>query len=551
MAKEKGFSLVFNQFKVPLKYEYVQPGVELMQMPKIQNDEDARQALGAFAEIPGYRGIPPEFAESLISKQQSPRTLRIVLIADHLKSAQMCAARLCAMHRFGNEQADWDDLLACLSFDLLKKHVCGTCPETWIEGSPQIIFGEKTVAAGLDDEWVDMLSSINRQERDVFVAIMPGQQNQRLIRRLEFEWGYEVFHITENDNSYQSTLLWNALVSQMTPEIKLSSPADLQKLVEIVQGLQDYRGEQYSEWDLCQLVQNVKKRGAQATIKELKQVIGTWNKQKGTAQKELDGLIGLNSVKQQVKRMLAVHQLAHRRKVQGKSEFETHNHLAFAGAPGTCKSVVARLVAQIMQEEGCGTGAFVEAGREDLIGKYLGQTSPKVAQLFEQAKGGVLFIDEIGALQDTENDIYVSEAVNALVRHMELQPETMVVFATYPDDMEKFLNTNPGLSSRVSRVLKFPSYTMEELWRIFVYLSEKEGFKVPQEGQQSTQECFRKLKEAKGGNFGNGREARRLLDACIEELALECQSDPGRDMESFTQEILNRAQNMLLQQSGL
>ncbi len=548
MAKKRSYSFVFNQFKMPLKYEYVQPGVELMQMPKIQNNEDARQALGAFEETPGYEEITPDFVQRLILKEQTPKTLRVVLIADRLKSAQMCAARLCAMHRFGEEQSDPDDLLACLSFDLLKKHVCGACPETWIEGSPQIIFGEKSSVSALDDEWVDMLSSINRQERDIFIALIAGQQNERLIHRLQFEWGYEVFRITENDNVYQSVLLQNVLASQMTPRADCSN---LQNLMEVVQGLQDYRGEQYSEWDLCQLVQNVKQKGKKATIGELEKVIGAWNSQKGTGQKALDALIGLDLVKQQVKRMLAVYQLAHRRKVQGKNNIETHNHLAFAGAPGTCKSVVARLVAQIMQEEGCGTGAFVEAGREDLIGKYLGQTSPKIAQLFEQAKGGVLFIDEIGALQDAENDIYVSEAINALVRHMELQPETMVIFATYPEDMEKFLNTNPGLSSRVSRVLKFPSYTMEELWRIFVYLAEKEGFKVPKECQQSTQACFQKLKDTKGKNFGNGREARRLLDVCIGELALECQNDTGLDMDCFTPEMLDHAQNMLLEQSRL
>ena len=96
---------------------------------------------------------------------------------------------------------------------------------------------------------------------------------------------------------------------------------------------------------------------------------------------------------------------------------QTHNNLAFSGAPGTCKSVVARLMARIMQEQGYGTGAYVEAGREDLIGEYLGQTSPKIAQLFERAKGGVLFIDEAGALVKQEKDLYVAEAVNAFKKN--------------------------------------------------------------------------------------------------------------------------------------
>lgn len=545
MATSKSYSMILNQFEMPLKYEYVQPGIEAMQILNIQNEEEAEKARETFKETPGYDRIPKAFTNNLISKKSHQQALRIVLLADRLKSAQMCAARLSALHNYGGEQSASGNLLACLSFQLLKKHVCGSHPESWIEGSTQIIFGEKAVNESIDDEWVDMLSSIDREERDIFIAFLPGQQNQRLIHRLEFEWGYEVFRIMENDNVYQSVLLAKLLNLQMTPE-----PDCIQNLMEVVQGLQDYRGEQYSEWDLCQLVKNVAHKGKKTTIGELKKVIGVWNDQKGAGQLALDALIGLDSVKQQVKRMLAVYQLAHRRKVQGEKSIEMHNHLAFAGAPGTCKSVVARLVAQIMQEEGCGTGAFVEAGREDLIGKYLGQTSPKIAQLFEQAKGGVLFIDEIGALQDTENDIYVSEAVNALVRHMELQPDTMVIFATYPEDMKNFLNTNPGLSSRVSRVLEFPSYTMEELWKIFVYLAEKEGFKVPEEGERSTQAYFQTLKDIKAENFGNGREARRLLDACIEELALACLNNTAEDMNGFTAEMLENAQKMLLEQSG-
>lgn len=550
MKKEKSYDLILNPFKMPLKYEYVHPGVEVMQIPNIQNEEDAQKAQYTFAQTPGYQQIPEDFSQRLITKETVPQKLRVVLLADRLRSAQMCAARMCGMHHFGSEQCFGSDILACLSFEILKKHVCGAYPETWIEGSPQIFFGEKGSAEPFDDDWVNMFSSIDKEDRNIFVTLLPGQQNARLIHRLEFEWGFEVFRIWENDNLYQSTLLLNSITSQMVAGFNLSN-ATLSKLVGIVQGLQDYRGEEYSEWDLYQLVLNVKQRGKQATIKELNKVIGEWSSQKGNAQAELDRLIGLDSVKQQVKRILAVRQLAHRRKVQGKNGIETHNHLAFTGAPGTCKSVVARLVAKIMQEQGCGTGAFVEAGREDLIGKYLGQTSPKVAQLFELAKGGVLFIDEIGALQDTQDDIYVSEAINALVRHMELHPETMVIFATYPNEMRKFLGSNPGLSSRISRVLEFPSYTMEELWQIFVYLAEKQEFTVPKNCQKDVEDFFQKLKNTKGENFGNGREARRLLDACIEELALECQKNSDQSMNELTQEILHSAQELLLQQSGL
>ncbi len=231
-------------------------------------------------------------------------------------------------------------------------------------------------------------------------------------------------------------------------------------------------------------------------------------------------MTGLDEVKSTLRRQLASAVLEKRRRDSGKSVRPACRSLAFAGPPGTGKSVTARLAARILREEGCGTGRFVEAGREQLIGTYLGQTSPKIAELFEEARGGVLFIDEASALLDGGGDIYAVEAVNALVRHMELEPETMVILATYPGEMERLLSSNPGLKSRIACVLNFSSYDDAQLWEIFQGFAREAEYALPEGAEAVCRDFFSELRRKEAERFGNGRDARRLFEGAVEELAL-------------------------------
>ena len=122
------------------------------------------------------------------------------------------------------------------------------------------------------------------------------------------------------------------------------------------------------------------------------------------------------------------------------------------------------------------------------------------------------------------------EAVNALVRHMELHPETLVIFATYPGEMERLLASNPGLSSRVAQVLDFPGYDDETLWQILGHLARQDGFALPEEGKAACLDFFQRLRRQKGDCFGNGREARRLFQGAVEEMALRTAAGEGEDV---------------------
>ncbi|MBR6541693.1 MAG: AAA family ATPase [Anaerotignum sp.] len=172
-----------------------------------------------------------------------------------------------------------------------------------------------------------------------------------------------------------------------------------------------------------------------------------------------------------------------------------------------------------------------------------------IAKLFQQAKGGVLFIDEAGALLNNGNDIYATEAVNALVRHMELEPETIVIFATYPDEMQQLLDSNPGLSSRIAHVLEFCSYDEDQLFHIFCTFAKKERLPVANDIKPICDDFFRSLKNKKAENFGNGREARRLYLTAKEELALRAKNRPNTALKLTKKDLQLAATRLLLQEN--
>lgn len=162
----------------------------------------------------------------------------------------------------------------------------------------------------------------------------------------------------------------------------------------------------------------------------------------------------------------------------------------------------------------------------------------------------MLFIDEAGALLDGGQDIYAVEAVNALVRHMELDPETMVIFATYPGEMERLLASNPGLSSRIAQVLEFPAYDGGQLWEIFQSFARAEGYALPEGAEELCDGFFSRLRQADPESFGNGREARRLFQGAVEELALRTLSAPGEGYALSLQDLEHAADRLLVRPGG-
>lgn len=392
--------------------------------------------------------------------------------------------------------------------------------------------------AALTSTVIEQLETICDRECDVFLALKKSQLDLELVNELMFKHHFMLLVVQPSPDDYLANVLRAAAAEQ---HLALSSEVDCMAVVSRVRHM---RGKRFDELDLYDLVSYAAQTAQNGVIVPADLAYRPYSPGNSgkSAMDELCAMTGLDNVKATLRRQIAVSVLKAR---LGKGSAVCRN-LAFAGSPGTGKSVTARLVAEILREEGCGTGRFVEAGREQLVGKYVGHTSPKIARLFEQARGGVLFIDEAGALIPDRGDSYAEEAVNALVRHMELEPETVVIFATYSKEMKELLDSNPGLSSRIARVLEFEDYTGEQLWDILGSMTAKEGFTLPADAYDICCDFFRTLREHRGRNFGNGREARRLRDAAIEQLALRAMDDA--DAVELTAADFEAAAGSLLEQ---
>lgn len=234
---------------------------------------------------------------------------------------------------------------------------------------------------------------------------------------------------------------------------------------------------------------------------------------------ELNAMIGLKEVKAQVRLVSNLIRVQQLRRQRGLPVPDASHHLVFTGNPGTGKTTVARIVAQIYRTLGVvPRGQLVEAGRSDLVAGYMGQTATKTTAVFESASGGVLLIDEAYALNQGHEDSFGQEAIDTLVKLVEdRRDEVVVVVAGYPDEMNEFLDANPGLRSRFPRTIRFPDYTTDELVAIFDSLCQASSYRLTLPARARVRQLFDGEPRAKG--FGNGRLARNLFEAALERQA--------------------------------
>ena len=242
----------------------------------------------------------------------------------------------------------------------------------------------------------------------------------------------------------------------------------------------------------------------------------------GDPYEELDELIGLKQVKEEVHSLANFVKLQKLREKQGLKTPKMSYHLVFTGSPGTGKTTVARIVARIYKDLGVlKKGHTVETDRSGLVANYVGQTATKTNAIVDSALNGVLFIDEAYALvpQNPSQD-YGQEAISTLLKRMEDDRDKLVVIiAGYTNEMQRFIDSNPGLQSRFNRYINFPDYTSAELTDIFKMYMKKNQYTLAPDAEAYLKERFAYVVAHKDRNFGNARYARNVFEKSIQQQA--------------------------------
>jgi len=368
----------------------------------------------------------------------------------------------------------------------------------------------------LSDKLTEQLKATTGQ---IIVILPKSKANTVRINDLMFCKGFECYEIAARTRQYYQDLLVQYL--------DFRGFECLANTAAVISNLMDFRKNSFHEYDIKLLADKAIARAESKTepwkaLWDAHFHIDSYKRDETSGDDLLQKIIGLEKVKEMIKKQCAV-TLQNKRMAEHRGiADDAYKSIAFKGSAGTGKTSCARAVSKIYAEAGITNGVFVEASRSDFVSAYVGETSQRVQKIFEQAAGGVLFIDEAGTLV-TGTDSWDRgglEALGAIVKNMDNMPSTVVIFATYDDEMEKLFSINEGLKSRISNIIPFEDYSTEQLTAIFKSMARDKGYALPPGYRKVIEQpYFEKMR--KMDNWGNGRDVRKLLEAAIAIMAVQ------------------------------
>lgn len=247
---------------------------------------------------------------------------------------------------------------------------------------------------------------------------------------------------------------------------------------------------------------------------------------------QIESMVGLNSVKREINSLLSRLQIEQRRRLQGMNVTATSQHMVFTGPPGVGKTEIARQLGAVYKALGVlESGHLVEVDRSDLVAGYVGQTAQRTLDVCKRALDGVLFIDEAYSLVDAsaEGGGFGKEAIEVLLKFMEdHRSRIIVIVAGYPNEMRRFISSNPGLTSRFAKTIDFPAYRPLELVAIFQRIAEERQYELPDAGLERLLNPWF-ADHMKSAEWGNARSVRNLFERVCEEQANRLAASAGLD----------------------
>lgn len=362
----------------------------------------------------------------------------------------------------------------------------------YLRSSESVGFGEMIRFIGLMKNYKNLLESGYGKEVEYDPYDVVGEDKKDVLKMI-----YELqVKAGEEDEAYIRTFeALKHIINNKTSEIKNDSVEHYRSFNDKIKSIERKKNIESEEIDDNEVekVENIR------TADEIRE--------------DLESLIGLDEVKMQVQSMfnfVKIRQLCKEREI---SRQPMSYHMVFSGNPGTGKTTVARLVAEAFHNIGLlSKGHLVEVSRADLVAGYVGQTALKVQEVIKKAKGGVLFIDEAYSLAKGGDD-FGNEAIETLIKGMEdSRDDLVVIVAGYPELMNKFLNSNPGLNSRFPKTIHFPDYNAEELLEIFKKFCKENSIKTNKNVLDIVKKYFESEVEHKVNNFGNARMVRNYFE---------------------------------------